>query len=104
MYKHFALSLRIIIRLRNWEDQQLAEEVGVSKTTASRWLNGEQEPKNLQELVNLAKKLGVTTDDLLGLSNEFPAKMNAVMKQLPKDIQEAEFERVMKLLEEYRKT
>ncbi|WP_236632071.1 helix-turn-helix transcriptional regulator [Endozoicomonas montiporae] len=76
----------------------------MSKTTASRWLNGEQEPKSLQELVNIAKKLGVTTDDLLGLSNEFPAKMNAVMKQLPEDVQEAEFERVLKLLEEYQKT
>lgn len=64
-----AQSLRLILRRRHWQDQQMARIVGVSKTTVSRWLGGKQEPRSLQELVDIAQSLGVTTGELLGLSD-----------------------------------
>ncbi|MET4696082.1 helix-turn-helix domain-containing protein [Endozoicomonas lisbonensis] len=111
MYKKFPLSLRVIIRQRNWDDQDLAEEVGVDKSTVSRWLSGEQEPKNLTELVNLADRLGITTDELLGRKPTIDAELEQLITQLPEDIQqyerrrvEATRKRLKRLLEDYRKT
>lgn len=102
MYKQFPLSLRVIIRQRNWNDQDLAEEVGVSQATVSRWLSGEQEPKNLTELVNLAERLGITTDELLGYRSEISPFLELIRK-LPEDLREQEFKRLQKLVENYRK-
>ena len=103
MYKPFPLSLRVIIRQRNWDDQDLAEEVGVEKSTVSRWLSGEREPKNLTELVNLADRLGVTTDELLGHHDELTPHLELIRK-LPKDLRDQELKRLQKLVEDYRKT
>ena len=36
MYKRFALSLRVIIRKKDWQDQELAKELDVEKSTVSR--------------------------------------------------------------------
>jgi len=46
--------------------EQVAEQIGVSRTAVSRWELGEIEP-NIQNLLSLAKALNVSTDFLLGV-------------------------------------
>ncbi|WP_236631990.1 helix-turn-helix domain-containing protein [Endozoicomonas montiporae] len=42
----------------------------MEKSTVSRWLNGEREPKNLTELVKLADSLDISLDELVGRDRE----------------------------------
>lgn len=49
--------------------KDLANEVGVSLTTVSRWEQGKGEP-NASELVKMRKLFGCSTDYLLGLTDE----------------------------------
>ena len=69
----------------------------------SRWLSGEREPKNLQELVNIADVLDVTTDELLGHHTEVSPFLELIRK-LPKDLREQELKRLQKLVEDYQRT
>lgn len=51
--------------------EQLASELGVSRTAVAKWESGEKEP-TLQNLTKLCKILGCSSDYLLGIE-ESPA-------------------------------
>ncbi len=53
---------------KNIGQVELAQQIGVSKGTISLWENGLREP-TLSNIVNLAKFFGVTTDNLIGLTD-----------------------------------
>ncbi|USE37931.1 helix-turn-helix domain-containing protein [Endozoicomonas sp. SCSIO W0465] len=104
MYQPFAAALRAILRRNHWQDRRIAEEVGVSRSTISRWLNGKQELRNLQELVDIAEALQVTTDELLGLAGHEISQIVELLRQLPEDLRQVELSRLQKLVEDYRGT
>ncbi|WP_163371093.1 helix-turn-helix domain-containing protein [Endozoicomonas acroporae] len=104
MYQPFSTVLRAILRRNQWQDRRIAEEVGVSRSTISRWLSGKQEPRNLQELVDIAEALQVSTDELLGLAGHEISQMVELLRQLPEDLRQEELARLQKLAEDYRRT
>lgn len=64
MEQDFCERLKNYRRARNLTQRELAEQVGVSDKTVSRWESGGGYP-DVPVLVPLAKALGVTVDDLL---------------------------------------
>ncbi|UYM14242.1 helix-turn-helix domain-containing protein [Endozoicomonas euniceicola] len=103
MYRHFSECLEHVLTVKGWRSKRLALEINVNKSTVSRWLNGETEPRNLAELVSIAEALDVTTDELLGHHNELTPHLELIRK-LPKDLRDQELKRLQKLVENYRKT
>lgn len=57
--------LKSIIDAQNVSQKELAELIGVTEVTMSRYVNGQRMPK-APILVKLAKELGVTVDWLMG--------------------------------------
>lgn len=69
--------LRKLCLLRGLDQNTLAQRVGISKSSMSRILNGEQEPK-LILAYNLAQELQVTLDSLLDDSDPVDATSSLV--------------------------
>lgn len=66
----FAIRLQEIRKSLKLSYQEFASELGVSYETLVSWENGASVPK-IDELDILAETLGVTTDYLLGISNNY---------------------------------
>lgn len=64
----FSIRLSEILEERDLKQKQLAEKIGVTEVTISRYINAEREPRP-GILVNIAKSLDVSVDYLLGVSN-----------------------------------
>ena len=67
MFKTRLKELRIE---KGWTQQQLAEQLGVDRTTVMKWELGERET-NFSMLIKIAGIFQVTTDYLLGVSDEW---------------------------------
>lgn len=65
MVTMFAKRLRQAREERGWSQQQLADRVGIARVTITMYEAGEREP-DFETLTKLAQALGVTTDYLLG--------------------------------------
>lgn len=63
--------LLILRRERGLTQEEVAEKIGVSNKTYSKWETGSTSP-DIETLVRLAEAFSVTTDDLLGLSDSRP--------------------------------
>lgn len=50
--------------MRGWTQEQLAEAIGVSRSTIAKWEAGKGVPK-VDNLIALSRALGVTIDSLL---------------------------------------
>lgn len=59
-----------LLRTRGVMQKDLAELIGVTESTLSRYMSGERKP-DLNTLSNLATALHTTTDYLLGRETEF---------------------------------
>ena len=57
------------MRNKNIKQKDLAERVGVTEATISRYIAGEREPKP-EVLANIATALHTTSDYLLGIEND----------------------------------
>lgn len=57
------------MRLRGYNQKQLADRTGLSEAAVSKYLSGYRTP-HLEILVVLAKSLGVSTDYLLGVESQ----------------------------------
>ena len=64
----FSLRLAEILEERDLKQKQLAEQIGVTEVTISRYINANREPRP-GILVSIAKALNVSVDYLLGISN-----------------------------------
>lgn len=65
---NFSARLKQALRDANMKQYELAEKVGVSYITISRYVCGERMPR-AQIVALMAKALGVTTDYLLGVED-----------------------------------
>ena len=52
--------------------EQLAEQMGVSRQSVSKWETGQSDP-DLDKLISLSRSFGISTDELLGNTPEEPA-------------------------------
>lgn len=62
----FGKRIKQILRENGQTQKALAKAIDVQPSTLCEWLNGHNEP-SMQDIVNIAKALGVSTDYLLGI-------------------------------------
>lgn len=66
-------NIRACRKRANLTSIQLAEMIGVRQGTISAWETGAKDPR-IPKLVQLARVLDCTTDELLGLSGPKPGR------------------------------
>ena len=71
----FNENLKIAREKKNMTQKEVADSIGVAKSTYSLYESGNREP-NVQTIKKIADTLNVSADDLLGL-NEQPVTMAA---------------------------
>lgn len=69
MREHFNENLRAARERKNMTQKDVADNIGVAKSTYSLYESGNREP-NVQTIKKLADLLNVSADDLLGLNQE----------------------------------
>lgn len=69
MGEHFNENLRAARERKNMTQKDVADNIGVAKSTYSLYESGNREP-NVQTIKKLADVLNVSADDLLGLNQE----------------------------------
>ena len=69
MGEHFNENLRAARDRKNMTQKDVADNIGVAKSTYSLYESGNREP-NVQTIKKLADLLNVSADDLLGLNQE----------------------------------
>lgn len=67
----FADWLGVMLSERDWRQRELAQHVGVSQQTASRWLSGQSIPSRAH-VPGLAAALGVTVSQVLERCEDYP--------------------------------
>ncbi|MCR4735286.1 MAG: helix-turn-helix domain-containing protein [Treponema sp.] len=55
--------IEMLLRAKKMSQRDLAEKLGVTEVTVSRWLNGERDP-SIETLNKIAQALDTTTSDL----------------------------------------
>lgn len=63
----FAQWLRRQTHRRGWSGAELARQADVSPATATRWLNGERQPREGKHIHRLAEALNIHQDEILEL-------------------------------------
>ena len=69
MGEHFNENLKAARERKNMTQKEVADNIGVAKSTYSLYESGNREP-NVQIIKKIADTLNVSADDLLGLSPE----------------------------------
>lgn len=69
MGEKFNENLKAARERRNMSQKEVADSIGVAKSTYSLYESGNREP-NVQTIKKIADILNVSADDLLGLNNE----------------------------------
>jgi len=69
MGEHFNENLRAARERKNMTQKEVADSIGVAKSTYSLYESGSREP-NVQTIKKIADVLSVSADDLLGLAQE----------------------------------
>ena len=64
----FGKRIKQILGENGQTQKALAKAINVQPSTLCEWLNGHNEP-SLQDVVNIAKALGTSTDYLLGIKD-----------------------------------
>ena len=83
-------------RAMDMTQEQLAEQLGVSFQSVSRWENGTTYP-DMELLPALARMFSVTVDALLGMSDdERRIQFEAVCETLKKELQEGNHDNAIK--------
>lgn len=63
---NFAEHLMTLRRQRGWSQEELGDQIGVTRQTVSKWEMGQSTPE-LEKLVELARLFGMSIDRLVGL-------------------------------------
>jgi transcriptional regulator with XRE-family HTH domain len=63
----FSAQLRKFMALKRWNQVKAASELGLTQSQVSDYLNGRSEPY-LSTAVSIAKKLGISLDELSGIT------------------------------------
>ena len=88
MDTQIAERLQKIRKEHGYSQEQLADELGVSRQAVSKWERGEASP-DTDNLIALARLYGISVDNLLFDSSSEPA----VIESMPTEEEEAEVER-----------
>ena len=68
MGKELGMRISQLLRTRNIQQKELAEQIGITETAISRYIAGTREPKP-EVIANIAIALHTTSDYLLGIEN-----------------------------------
>ena len=68
MSKELGAKISALIQARGITQKELAETIGTTEATMSRYVSGERDPKS-EVLANIATALRTTTDYLLGIED-----------------------------------
>ncbi len=68
MGKELGMRISQLLRTRNIQQKELAEQIGITETAISRYIAGTREPKP-EVIANIATALHTTSDYLLGIEN-----------------------------------
>lgn len=68
MGKELGIRISQLLRTRNIQQKELAEQIGITETAMSRYVAGTREPKP-EVIANIATALHTTSDYLLGIEN-----------------------------------
>ena len=63
---NFAEHLMTLRRQRGWSQEELGDQIGVTRQTVSKWEMGQSTPE-LEKLVELSRLFGMSIDQLVGL-------------------------------------
>lgn len=69
MKEHSINRIRVVLAEQNRTNRWLAEEIGKSEITISRWVQNKSQP-SLEQLMQIAKLLSVSPKDLINDINE----------------------------------
>lgn len=69
MGKDLGLRISEMLKKRNIQQKELAEQIGITEAAMSRYITGTREPKP-EVVANIATALHTTSDYLLGIENE----------------------------------
>jgi len=61
----FTVFLKSIMKTHNWTLTELAQDVGISRTALSNWVNGYKWP-SMYNIMVIADHFGVTLDEMFG--------------------------------------
>lgn len=65
----FAQRLQTAMYLKSWTGAELSKRSGLTQAAISRYINGQRQP-SVDRIIRLSKALGVTSDYLMGLTDE----------------------------------
>ena len=68
MGKELGMRISQLLRTRNIQQKELAEQIGITETAITRYIAGTREPKP-EVIANIATALHTTSDYLLGIEN-----------------------------------
>lgn len=63
---NFAEHLMLLRKQRGWSQEELGNQINVTRQTVSKWELGQSTPE-LEKLIELAKLFGMSIDRLVGL-------------------------------------
>lgn len=66
---NFAENLMALRKQRGWSQEELGNQIGVTRQTVSKWEMGQSTPE-LEKLIELSKLFGMSIDRLVGLERE----------------------------------
>ena len=66
---NFAEHLMLLRKQRGWSQEELGNQINVTRQTVSKWELGQSTPE-LEKLIELAKLFGMSIDRLVGLEGE----------------------------------
>lgn len=82
----FASRLKMLREQRKVSLEEVAEKIGTTKVTLSRYENSSREPK-LSIIYNIAKYFDVEVDWLIGYENDNPKSIEKIYRRLDKERQ-----------------
>jgi transcriptional regulator with XRE-family HTH domain len=73
--EQMAYNIKFLREQKNWTQQELADELMISRSTVTKWENNQLIP-DVQSLVNLSDVFNVSLDSLVGSSSEHGELIN----------------------------
>ena len=95
--KEFGTRLEQIMKMKGYTQKKLAEESGLTEAAISRYIAGQREPKAIA-IVNIARVLNVTADDLLGIERIERDDVDDALQLVARNASEISKEKKMALI------
>ena len=79
----FAENLMALRKQRGWSQEELGNQIGVTRQTVSKWEMGQSTPE-LEKLIELSRLFGLSIDRLVGLEEgEDTPPFQSVHERMP---------------------